>query len=188
MNAPAEAALRRASLDDRYQATEGAVYLTGTQALVRLPILQRQRDAAAGLNTAGYISGYRGSPLGGYDQALEKARAHLDAHHVRFVPGLNEDLGATTACSRSGTARDRASIAAATCSATRTRRAPRATAACSPWPATTTVRNRRPSPRRPTSSSRRCRFPCSRQPPCRTTSTSACTAWRCRASPACGSR
>ncbi len=95
MNAPAEAALRRASLDDRYQATEGAVYLTGTQALVRLPILQRQRDAAAGLNTAGYISGYRGSPLGGYDQALEKARAHLDAHHVRFVPGLNEDLAAT---------------------------------------------------------------------------------------------
>ncbi len=95
MNAPAQAALRRASLDDRYAATEGTVYLTGTQALVRLPILQRRRDAAAGLNTAGYITGYRGSPLGGYDQALEKARAHLDAHHVRFVPGLNEDLAAT---------------------------------------------------------------------------------------------
>ncbi|MCD6679058.1 MAG: indolepyruvate ferredoxin oxidoreductase family protein [Burkholderiaceae bacterium] len=95
MNAPVEAALRRASLDDRYEATEGNVYLTGTQALVRLPILQRQRDAAAGLNTAGYVSGYRGSPLGGYDQALEKARAHLDAHHIRFVPGLNEDLAAT---------------------------------------------------------------------------------------------
>jgi len=95
MNAPVEAALRRASLDDRYEATEGNVYLTGTQALVRLPILQRQRDAAAGLNTAGYVSGYRGSPLGGYDQALEKARRHLDAHHIRFVPGLNEDLAAT---------------------------------------------------------------------------------------------
>ncbi len=95
MNAPVEAALQRASLDDRYEATAGSVYLTGTQALVRLPILQRQRDAAAGLNTAGYVSGYRGSPLGGYDQALEKARAHLDAHHVRFVPGLNEDLAAT---------------------------------------------------------------------------------------------
>ncbi len=95
MNAPVESALQRASLDDRYEATEGSVYLTGTQALVRLPILQRQRDAAAGLNTAGYVSGYRGSPLGGYDQALEKARAHLDAHHVRFVPGLNEDLAAT---------------------------------------------------------------------------------------------
>ncbi len=95
MNAPVEPALRRASLDDRYEATEGTVYLTGTQALVRLPILQRQRDAAAGLNTAGYVSGYRGSPLGGYDQALEKARSHLDAHHIRFVPGLNEDLAAT---------------------------------------------------------------------------------------------
>ncbi|HEY0876951.1 MAG TPA: indolepyruvate ferredoxin oxidoreductase family protein [Zeimonas sp.] len=95
MNAPVEPALRRASLDDRYAATEGTVYLTGTQALVRLPILQRQRDVAAGLSTAGYVSGYRGSPLGGYDQALEKARTHLDAHHIRFVPGLNEDLAAT---------------------------------------------------------------------------------------------
>ncbi len=95
MNAPVEPALRQASLDDRYSATEGTVYLTGTQALVRLPMLQRQRDVAAGLNTAGYISGYRGSPLGGYDQALEKARSHLDANHIRFVPGLNEDLAAT---------------------------------------------------------------------------------------------
>ncbi len=95
MNVPAEAALRRASLDDRYEATEGTVYLTGTQALVRLPIMQRRRDAAAGLNTAGYVSGYRGSPLGGYDQALGKARTQLEAHHIRFVPGLNEDLAAT---------------------------------------------------------------------------------------------
>ncbi len=95
MNAPVEPTLRQTSLDDRYAATEGTVYLTGTQALVRLPMLQRQRDVAAGLNTAGYVSGYRGSPLGGYDQALEKARAHLDANHIRFVPGLNEDLAAT---------------------------------------------------------------------------------------------
>ena len=95
MNAPVEPALQQTTLDDRYTATAGTVYLTGTQALVRLPILQRQRDVAAGLNTAGYVSGYRGSPLGGYDQALEKARRHLDAHHVRFVPGLNEDLAAT---------------------------------------------------------------------------------------------
>src|SRR5690606_39876488 len=67
MNAPVEPALRQTTLDDRYTATAGTVYLTGTQALVRLPILQRQRDVAAGLNTAGYVSGYRGSPLGGYE-------------------------------------------------------------------------------------------------------------------------
>jgi indolepyruvate ferredoxin oxidoreductase len=95
MNAPADPALRQVSLDDRYDATDGTVYLTGTQALVRLPLMQRQRDAAAGLNTAGYISGYRGSPVGGYDQALWRAKRVLDAHHVRFVPGLNEDLAAT---------------------------------------------------------------------------------------------
>ena len=95
MNAPADPLLRAASLDDKYDATAGAVYLTGTQALVRLPLMQRQRDVAAGLNTAGYVSGYRGSPVGGYDQALAKAKRHLDAHHIRFVPGVNEDLAAT---------------------------------------------------------------------------------------------
>ena len=95
MNLPVDAGLRSVNLDDKYDATEGRVYLTGTQALVRLPIMQRQRDLAAGLNTAGYISGYRGSPVGGYDQALWKARRQLEQHHVRFVPGLNEDLAAT---------------------------------------------------------------------------------------------
>ncbi|MCL4185754.1 MAG: hypothetical protein KJ011_20175, partial [Burkholderiaceae bacterium] len=95
MNAPADPVLRDVSLDDRYDATEGLVYLTGTQALVRLPMMQRRRDLAAGLDTAGYISGYRGSPVGTYDQALWKAQRQLDAHHVRFVPGLNEDLAAT---------------------------------------------------------------------------------------------
>src|SRR5690606_35676050 len=95
MNAPLERSLREVSLDDKYDATEGLVYLTGTQALVRLPLMQRQRDLAAGLNTAGYITGYRGSPLGGYDQALTRARKQLDAHHVKFVPGVNEDLAAT---------------------------------------------------------------------------------------------
>jgi indolepyruvate ferredoxin oxidoreductase len=83
------------TLDDKYDATDGKVYITGTQALVRLPIMQRQRDLAAGLNTAGYISGYRGSPVGGYDQALWKARRQLQEHHIRFQPGLNEDLAAT---------------------------------------------------------------------------------------------
>ena len=83
-----------ARLDDRYTST-GRVYLTGTQALIRLPMLQRERDLAAGLNTAGFISGYRGSPLGPLDQGLWKARQHLADHHITFQPGLNEDLAAT---------------------------------------------------------------------------------------------
>jgi indolepyruvate ferredoxin oxidoreductase len=96
MNAPVDlATLAKASLDDKYELDRGRVFITGTQALVRLPIMQRRRDVAAGLNTAGYISGYRGSPLGGYDQALGRAKKHLEAHHVRFQPGLNEDLAAT---------------------------------------------------------------------------------------------
>ena len=69
--------------------------MTGTQALVRLPLIQRQRDVAAGINTAGYISGYRGSPLGGYDTALWRAKSHLDSHHITFHAGVNEDLAAT---------------------------------------------------------------------------------------------
>jgi len=83
------------TLDERYTATSGRVFLTGTQALVRLPMLQRLRDQAAGLNTAGFISGYRGSPLGGLDQALWKAKQHLDAQRIVFQPGVNEDLAAT---------------------------------------------------------------------------------------------
>ncbi|AUL46844.1 indolepyruvate ferredoxin oxidoreductase [Bordetella trematum] len=70
-------------------------YLSGTQALVTLPMLQRDRDRAAGLNTSGYISGYRGSPLGGLDMALWKARQQLAAQDLVFQPGLNEDLAAT---------------------------------------------------------------------------------------------
>ncbi|MEO0317484.1 MAG: hypothetical protein RL404_1161, partial [Pseudomonadota bacterium] len=83
------------TLDDKYTATQGKIYLSGIQALVRLPMLQHLRDAAAGLNTAGFISGYRGSPLGMLDEALWKAEKHLDRHHVKFVPGVNEDLAAT---------------------------------------------------------------------------------------------
>ncbi|MCX7180237.1 MAG: indolepyruvate ferredoxin oxidoreductase family protein, partial [Proteobacteria bacterium] len=83
------------TLDDKYAVKSGRVFLTGTQALVRLPMLQRERDLAAGLNTAGYISGYRGSPLGGIDQALWKAKQHLAAHHVVFQSGVNEELAAT---------------------------------------------------------------------------------------------
>ncbi len=84
-----------ATLESRYTASEGWVYMTGTQALVRLPIQQRLRDAAAGLNTGGYISGYRGSPLGRYDIELWRAAAQLKQHNIVFRPGLNEDLAAT---------------------------------------------------------------------------------------------
>ncbi len=83
------------TLDDKYQAEVERVYLTGTQALVRLPLLQRALDQAAGRNTAGFISGYRGSPLGGLDIQLWHARQHLDDNHIRFWPGVNEDLAAT---------------------------------------------------------------------------------------------
>ncbi|MCF4980084.1 indolepyruvate ferredoxin oxidoreductase family protein [Pseudomonas gessardii] len=84
------------SLDDKYVQHSGNVLLSGIQALVRLPLMQRQRDLANGLNTAGFISGYRGSPLGGFDQALWKARDYLKAHHTVFHPGMNEDLAATS--------------------------------------------------------------------------------------------
>ncbi len=83
------------TLDDKYVVEAGRVYLTGTQALVRLPMMQRQRDLAAGLNTGGYISGYRGSPLGGFDQALWQAKKFIKKSHIEFQPGLNEDLAAT---------------------------------------------------------------------------------------------
>ncbi len=82
-------------LDDKYTSTKGLIYLSGIQALVRLPLLQRQRDLAAGLNTAGFISGYRGSPLGGLDETLWKTQDLLDRYHVKFTPGVNEDLAAT---------------------------------------------------------------------------------------------
>ncbi|MCE2510259.1 MAG: indolepyruvate ferredoxin oxidoreductase family protein [Alphaproteobacteria bacterium] len=88
-------ALAAVSLDDKYALESGRVYLSGVQALVRLSLMQRRRDLAAGLNTAGFISGYRGSPLGGYDTALWQAREFLEKHAIHFRPGVNEDLGAT---------------------------------------------------------------------------------------------
>jgi indolepyruvate ferredoxin oxidoreductase len=83
------------TLDDKYTLRSGRIYLSGVQALVRLPIMQRERDETAGLNTGGFISGYRGSPLGVYDNALWQAKRHLEAQNIRFQPGLNEDLAAT---------------------------------------------------------------------------------------------
>ena len=87
--------LAKVSLDDKYVLDDGRVFLTGTQALVRLAFEQRRRDAAAGLNTAGFISGYRGSPLGGFDMELWRAKEFLQRHHIHFEPGVNEDLAAT---------------------------------------------------------------------------------------------
>lgn len=84
------------SLDDKYTLSGGRAYMSGIEALVKLPMLQRQRDQAAGINTAGFISGYRGSPLGGYDFALSKAENYLKQHHIHFQPGVNEELAATS--------------------------------------------------------------------------------------------
>lgn len=83
------------AFDDRYAIERGRIILSGIQALVRLPQLQAHRDRAAGLDTAGFISGYRGSPLGGLDQALWQAQSFLDEARVVFKPGVNEDLAAT---------------------------------------------------------------------------------------------
>jgi len=82
-------------LSDKYTVSDGRIFATGVQALVRLPIVQRQRDQALGWKTAGYVTGYRGSPLGGYDQQLQAAKALLAQHHVTHVPAVNEDLAAT---------------------------------------------------------------------------------------------
>ncbi|MES2320487.1 MAG: indolepyruvate ferredoxin oxidoreductase family protein [Pseudomonadota bacterium] len=101
MNAPLDPSRLEAepaheiSLDDKWTLERGRAFMTGTQALIRLPMMQRERDLAAGLNTAGYITGYRGSPVTSVDMTAMKAKKHLDAHHVKFHPGINEDLAAT---------------------------------------------------------------------------------------------
>jgi indolepyruvate ferredoxin oxidoreductase len=83
-------------LSDKYTVERGSVYLTGIQALVRLPMDQMRRDRRAGLKTGAFISGYEGSPLGGYDLALGRSKKLLDEHGIHFQPGLNEDLAATS--------------------------------------------------------------------------------------------
>ena len=99
MNAPLPEHIRKAletvTLDDKYVLDYGNAFMSGVQALVKLPMLQQLRDQLAGKNTAGFISGYRGSPLGGYDQALVKAAKHLKKHNIVFQPGVNEELAAT---------------------------------------------------------------------------------------------
>ncbi|MEC9345964.1 MAG: indolepyruvate ferredoxin oxidoreductase family protein [Pseudomonadota bacterium] len=88
--------LATVSLDDKYELESGRVFITGIQALIRLPMMQRQRDLANGLNTGCFISGYRGSPLGAYDQQLWQAKKFLEKNHIHFVSGVNEDLAATS--------------------------------------------------------------------------------------------
>jgi indolepyruvate ferredoxin oxidoreductase len=86
---PPEALLRPAQLDDRFQLDRGLAYISGTQALVRLLLNQRVRDRSLGLNTGGFFSGYRGSPLAGLDQTLWSVQQQLKANNIEFVPGVN---------------------------------------------------------------------------------------------------
>jgi indolepyruvate ferredoxin oxidoreductase len=95
MGSDQSAQVRKISLDDKYALDTARAYMTGIEALVRLPMLQHQRDAMRGLNTAAFVSGYRGSPLGTVDQAMWKAKPWLDQHNIHFQPGVNEDLAAT---------------------------------------------------------------------------------------------
>src|SRR5690349_18605719 len=88
-------ALDAYQLSDRYDRDSGRVFLTGTQAIVRIMLDQARRDRAAGLNTAGFVSGYRGSPLGGVDLELWRIKEQLKANHIEFLPAVNEDLAAT---------------------------------------------------------------------------------------------
>src|SRR5215467_11652061 len=87
--------LAHVSLDDKYDLTKRRIFATGYQALVRLTLMQKELDRRAGLNTAGYVSGYRGSPLGGLDQQFMRAKRWLDRSDIVFQPGINEDLAAT---------------------------------------------------------------------------------------------
>ncbi|MGD9913323.1 MAG: indolepyruvate ferredoxin oxidoreductase family protein [Rhizobiaceae bacterium] len=87
--------LHDVSLDDKFDLTKDRIFVSGAQAIVRMLLMQRERDRVAGLNTAGFISGYRGSPLGGLDQQLWKAGKKLAASNIVFQPGLNEELAAT---------------------------------------------------------------------------------------------
>ena len=90
------AVLQTVTLDDKYTLESGRIFLNGTQALIRLLIIQHRRDVQAGLNTAGFVSGYRGSPLGSLDLNLWRAERFLKRENIHFNPGLNEDLAATS--------------------------------------------------------------------------------------------
>lgn len=133
------------SLDARFAAVSGTVFLTGIQALVRVLVDRERLDSMRGLQTAGFVSGYRGSPLGGLDKTLAKEGDRLERHRIKFEPGINEDLAATavwgsqqvgvfrvrftTGSSACGMARHPASTARVMPSVTRTWQAPHDTAA-----------------------------------------------------------
>ena len=137
--------LRPVSLDDKYDLAQDRVLVTGYQALIRACLMQKERDKATGLNTGGYLTGYRGSPLGGLDQQFMRAARQLTEADVKFQPGINEELAATALWGTQqaelrgegkfdgvfgGTARVRASTAPATSSATPTSPALPKMAAC----------------------------------------------------------
>lgn len=160
------------SLKAAFTCDTGRAFLTGIDALVRLPLMQRRIDERDGRNTAGFISGYRGSPLGGYDQALWRHKKLLAERDIHFEPGINEDLGATNiwgtqlldhyrrqapakASSPSGTARATGLIAARTCFARPISRAPPGSAAYWRYAAMTTPPSPPCSPTTPTRSSSR---------------------------------
>ena len=88
-------ALRDVALNDKFEREDGIAYMSGLQALARIAIVQRRRDIAAGLKTAGFISGYRGSPLGAYDRELDRAQKYFEELDIKFQPGVNEDMAAT---------------------------------------------------------------------------------------------
>ena len=87
--------LNHVTLDDKYDLTKSRIFVTGYQALVRLTMMRHELDRRAGLNTAGYVTGYRGSPLGGLDYQFQRAAQHLASHNVLFQSAINEDLAAT---------------------------------------------------------------------------------------------
>src|ERR1700682_4494809 len=87
--------LNQVSLDDKFDLAQARVFVTGCQALVRLCLMQKERDRRAGLNTAGFVTGYRGSPLGTLDQQFIRAQRSLDKYDIRFQAGINEDIAAT---------------------------------------------------------------------------------------------
>src|SRR5207244_11564625 len=103
-------ALNQVTLGDKYDLTKSRIFVTGFQAIVRLCLMQKERDRRADLNTAGYVTGYRGSPLGTLDQQFIRAQRSLDKYDIRFQAGPNEDIAATASwgpreAERSGGAR-----------------------------------------------------------------------------------
>src|SRR5438552_18551765 len=88
-------ALNQVTLGDKYDLTKSRVFVTGFQTIVRLCLMQKERDRRAGINTAGYVTGYRGSPLGTLDQQFIRAQRSLDKYDIKFQGGINEDIAAT---------------------------------------------------------------------------------------------